>query len=150
MKRIACIIMLLLLTPSLVRAPAWAQTSEQTTAQTTQAEPETPPSTGNGEPIAPYDDKLLRLSEILGAVHYLRTLCGAKEGTKWRDSMNAILLAEEPGPKRKARLIANFNRGYRTFYGSYSTCTASALLAVDRYMEEGASLSKQITNRYGR
>ena len=26
----------------------------------------------------PYDDKLLRLSEILGAVHYLRELCGAK------------------------------------------------------------------------
>ncbi len=25
----------------------------------------------------PYDDKLMRLSEILGAVHYLRELCGA-------------------------------------------------------------------------
>ena len=26
----------------------------------------------------PYDNKLLRLSEILGAVHYLRELCGAR------------------------------------------------------------------------
>jgi uncharacterized protein (TIGR02301 family) len=33
----------------------------------------------------PYDEKLLRLSEILGAVHYLRELCGANEGQSWRD-----------------------------------------------------------------
>ena len=32
----------------------------------------------------PYDDKLLRLSEILGAIHYLRELCGAREGQTWR------------------------------------------------------------------
>ena len=95
-------------------------------------------------------DKLLRLSEILGAIHYLRTLCGSGEGNKWRDTMNGILEAEEPLPNRKARLIAHFNRGYRTFYGSYSSCTPLALLAVERYMEEGTLLSKQITDRYGR
>ena len=109
------------------------------------------PDSGNaGEPIAPYDDKLLRLSEILGSVHYLRTLCGAKEGNKWRATMSGILAAENPGPKRRARLIAHFNRGYRTFSGTYSACTASAILAAERYMQEGAEISKHITNRYGR
>ena len=120
---------------------------------TTQSEtaPKAPTSRSTtGEPVAPYDDKLLRLSEILGSVHYLRTLCGAKEDNKWRDTMSAILAAEAPGPNRRARLIAHFNRGHRTFSGSYSTCTASALLASERYMEEGATLSKQITQRYGR
>ena len=29
----------------------------------------------------PYDDRLLRLSEIFGAVHYLRELCGANEAS---------------------------------------------------------------------
>ena len=134
--------MLLLLVQSLPVPTSWAQQE--------QAQTETPPAASQLEPVAPYDDKLLRLSEILGAVHYLRTLCGAKEGNKWRDTMNAILVAEEPTPKRRARLIAHFNRGYRTFNGSYSSCTASALLAVERYMKEGALLSKQITNRYGR
>src|SRR5688572_33237160 len=33
---------------------------------------------------APFDGDLARLSEILGALHYLRGLCGAKEGQKWR------------------------------------------------------------------
>lgn len=115
-----------------------------------QAQSENSPSTDRSEPVAPYDDKLLRLSEILGAIHYLRTLCGAGEGNKWRDTMNSILEAEEPLPNRRARLIAHFNRGYRTFYGSYSSCTPLALVAVERYMKEGTLLSKQITDRYGR
>ena len=102
------------------------------------------------EPIAPYDDKLLRLSEVLGSIHYLRALCGANEGNKWRDRMGEIVVSEEPGPKRKARLISSFNRGYRAFNATYSTCTPSALLAADRYMQEGASLAGQITSRYGR
>ena len=128
------------------QAPA-TESAEQ--AATPEGEAETP-NTGQSELVAPYDDKLRRLSEILGAVHYLRTLCGAKEGNKWRDTMAAILKAEEPGPKRRTQLIAHFNRGYRTFNGSYGTCTASAILATERYMKEGALLTKQINNRYGR
>ena len=108
------------------------------------------PRANVAEPVAPYDDKLLRLAEILGSVHYLRTLCGANEGNKWRTSMSQILATENPGPKRRARLVAHFNRGYRSFSGTYSTCTGSAVLAAERYMEEGASLSRQITQRYGR
>ena len=108
----------------------------------------TPP--GVAEPVAPYDEQLLRLSEVLGAVHYLRSLCGADESTKWRDVMSAILDAETPGPQRKSRLIAHFNRGYRTFSNSYSDCTPSAIVASERYMKEGADLSARIANRYGR
>ena len=40
---------------------------------------------------APLDGELQRLAEILGALHYLRAVCGAKEGTKWRDQMEALL-----------------------------------------------------------
>ena len=63
------------------------------------------------EPAAPYDDKLLRLAEVLGSIHYLRSLCEAGEGNKWRETMASLLVAEKPGPKRKNRLIAGFNRG---------------------------------------
>ena len=127
-------------------APAVAQT-----ATSDETKPAAPAARANvAEPVAPYDDKLLRLSEILGSIHYLRTLCGANEGNKWRDTMSDILAAEAPGPNRRARLVAHFNRGYRSFNTSYSTCTASALLASERYMAEGAELSKQITQRYGR
>ena len=42
----------------------------------------------------PYDDRLLRLSEILGAVHYLRELCGAEEGQQWRERMSELVQSE--------------------------------------------------------
>ena len=42
----------------------------------------------------PYDERLMRLSEILGAVHYLRELCGANDGQVWRDRMKELMDAE--------------------------------------------------------
>ncbi|MFN3869589.1 MAG: TIGR02301 family protein, partial [Hyphomicrobiaceae bacterium] len=42
----------------------------------------------------PYDTKLLRLAELLGAVHYLRELCGANEGQFWRDTMTELMKSE--------------------------------------------------------
>ena len=68
----------------------------------------------------------MRLAEILGALHYLRALCGANEGQKWRDEMQALLDAEAPSGDRRNRLVANFNRGYRGFQQTYRTCTPAA------------------------
>jgi uncharacterized protein (TIGR02301 family) len=90
----------------------------------------------------------MRLAEILGALHYLRALCGAKEGTKWRDQMQALLDAEAQGGDRRSRLTANFNRGYRDFQQTYRTCTPAATVAVRRYLDEGAKISRDITARY--
>lgn len=99
---------------------------------------------------APYEAQLLRLSEILGAIHYLRRLCDSDEGSLWRDQMQAIIDAESPNPIRRARIVDRFNRGYETFRSVYRTCTPAAALAIDRYMEEGAKISKDITVRYGK
>ncbi len=115
----------------------------------------TPPPGDAGEPedtgpeaLPPYQDELKRLAEILGAVHYLRALCGADEGENWRAQMEALLAAEEPGPNWRAQLVAEFNRGYRTFERSYRRCTASAVLATRRYMNEGAELTLATQNTY--
>ena len=43
---------------------------------------------------APFDGSLQRLAEILGALHYLRGICGANEGQKWRNEMQALIDAE--------------------------------------------------------
>lgn len=101
-----------------------------------------------GEP--PYEVQLLRLSEILGAVHYLRRLCDSDEGTLWRDQMQALIDAESPSPIRRARIIDRFNRGFNTFRAVYRTCTPAAALAIDRYIDEGVKISRDITVRYGK
>ena len=97
--------------------------------------------------IAPYDSRLQRLSEILGSIHYLRNLCG-ETSNQWRDQMEGLLAVEKPAPNRRARLIAQFNKGYRSFDSVYATCTPQALTAVDRYMIEGKALAGEINSRY--
>jgi uncharacterized protein (TIGR02301 family) len=99
-------------------------------------------------PAAPFDGSLQRLAEILGALHYLRAICGANEGQKWRNEMQAIVDAETPSGERRARMIASFNRGYRSYQQTYRTCTPAADLVIRRYLEEGSKLAREMTARY--
>jgi len=89
----------------------------------------------------PYDTKLLRLAEILGAVHYLRELCGAQEGQLWRDQMQEILKNEGSTAVRRAKLVNSFNDGYRGYRRTYRTCTSSATVAITRFSTEGAQIA---------
>lgn len=97
---------------------------------------------------APFDANLQRLAEILGALHYLRALCGANEGQKWRNEMQALVEAEAPAGDRRARMVASFNRGYRGFQQTYRTCTPAADLVIRRYLEEGSKIAREVTARY--
>ena len=97
---------------------------------------------------APFDASLQRLAEILGALHYLRAICGANEGPKWRNEMQSLMDAEAPQGERRARMIANFNRGFRGFQQTYRTCTPAADLVIRRYLEEGSKIAREVTARY--
>jgi uncharacterized protein (TIGR02301 family) len=97
---------------------------------------------------APFDGNLQRLAEIMGALHYLRALCGANEGQKWRNEIQALIEAEAPAGDRRARMVASFNRGYRVFQQSYRTCTPAAELVIRRYLEEGSKIARDVTARY--
>jgi uncharacterized protein (TIGR02301 family) len=97
---------------------------------------------------APFDAGLYRLAEILGSLHFLRNLCG-ETGTSWRDEMEKLLASENPDAERRARFIASFNRGYRSFQTSYTVCTSSAVEAIKRYTREGETISSDIASRYG-
>ncbi|WP_041559597.1 TIGR02301 family protein [Afipia carboxidovorans] len=97
---------------------------------------------------APFDADLQRLAEILGALHYLRGICGTNEGQKWRTQMQALVEAETPSGDRRTRMIASFNRGYNGFQQTYRTCTPAANLVVRRYLVEGADISRNLTSRY--
>jgi uncharacterized protein (TIGR02301 family) len=100
------------------------------------------------EAAATFDAGLARLSEILGSLHYLRGICGANEGSKWRAEMQALLDAEAPSGERRSRFIAHFNRGYRAYLQTYRTCTPAADLVIRRYFEEGSKIAREVTARY--
>ena len=89
----------------------------------------------------PYDERLMRLSEILGAVHYLRELCGANDGQAWRDRMKELMDAEGSTALRRAKLTRSFNNGYRSYSRTYNSCTPSAQTAISRFLTEGAEIA---------
>ncbi len=111
--------------------------------------PETP-SVANTEKPAPYDDRLVRLSEIMGSLQYLRNLCQNRQEDQWRLSVKQLIETEALNePERQARLTAAFNRGYRSFAAFYTSCTAAAIVGETRYRNEGATLVAEIVARYG-
>lgn len=121
---------------------AFAQSGEDGSAEETTTEFKVLPPA--------YDEQMMRLSEILGALHYLRELCGAGEGQQWREQMQNMIEQEEPTAERRAMMIARFNRGFRGFQETYRECTNAALEANNRYVFEGAKLAGEIPGRYGR
>jgi uncharacterized protein (TIGR02301 family) len=110
---------------------------------------------GKGEPAIPpetppaYESEMARLAEILGALHYLRPLCGTRDGNRWRNEMSSLVEAEQAPPERRDRMIASFNRSYTAYEQTYRSCTPAAELAIRRYVSEGAKLSRDIATRYG-
>ncbi|MBB4303925.1 uncharacterized protein (TIGR02301 family) [Rhodobium orientis] len=119
-------------------APAAAQTTGEAEAPSAKSE------------APPYDPQLLRLSEILGAVHYLTTLCKSDGEQVWREEMSKLIEAEAPDAERKRLIVDAFNRGYHGFSNVYTRCTPSAELAIQRYLREGAAIARDVVNRYGR
>jgi uncharacterized protein (TIGR02301 family) len=94
-----------------------------------------------------YEKELLRLSEVIGALAFLRGLCESEDAAEWSEKMQALLDSE--GPARAERLAGAYNRGYGAFALTYRICTPSAELAISRYLDEGDRLSRLISSRYG-
>lgn len=100
-------------------------------------------------PQPPYDAQLLRLSELMGALHYLRGLCQAGDAAAWRAKMNALIASEGFDEAGKARYAGAFNRGYRTFSLTYRSCNAAASETVRTYLEESGKIARDLHARYG-
>lgn len=111
----------------------------------------TQPPGGQGrkseDDVRPYDEKLSRLSELLGSIHFLRELCGANEGQQWRERMKDILDAEGTSALRRARLTRSFNTGWRLFSRTYSSCTPSAQATAQKFLAEAATLSEGLSKQ---
>jgi len=100
-------------------------------------------------PPAPYEKDLLRLSEIIGSLAFLRPMCAAVDGPEWSRRMQVLLESEGTTPGRKERLAGAYNKGYQAFALTYRVCTPSAQEASSRYVKEGELLARTIAGRYG-
>ncbi|SFK26020.1 TIGR02301 family protein [Methylorubrum salsuginis] len=141
---------LLVLGPVLAASEAWAQQrSAPARAPAKPPEKEKEPPPPPEPPPAPYDRDLMRLSEIVGALAFLRNLCAAPDAAEWPTRMKAILESEGVTPARRDRLAGAYNRGFRGYSLTYRVCTPAATEASRRYLAEGERLSHAIAGRFG-
>ena len=124
-----------------------AETSAPKAAQAPQAQPAPPPPAAERPP--PYEPQLLRLAEMSGALAYLRNLCGAGDGEKFRARMAELLEAEGVSEARRDLLAGAYNRGFRDYQTTYRICTPAAAAVIDRYLSETARLAAEVAGRYG-
>jgi uncharacterized protein (TIGR02301 family) len=133
-------------TPAAPRTPAPPATPKTPgTPGTPPAAPEPPAE----PPPPPYEKEMLRLSEIMGSLAFLRNLCSATDANEWRSRMAALIDAEATTPLRKEKLAGAYNKGFRAFALTYRSCTPSASAAIERYLAEGRTLSRAIAGRFG-
>jgi uncharacterized protein (TIGR02301 family) len=108
-------------------------------ATPTPAPPDSPP---------PYEAQLLRLAELIGALAYLRDLCGAGDGADFRAKLADLVAAEGTTDARKEALAGAFNRGFRDYELTYRVCTPTAREIVARFLDEASRIAKDVANRY--
>ena len=116
--------------------------------QTPQAQPAPAPPPAAERP-PPYEPQLLRLAGMMGALAYLRDLCGAGDGDKFRARMAGLLDAEGVSESRRDLLAGAYNQGFRDYETTYRICTPAAAEVINRYLSETARLAAEVAGRYG-
>lgn len=101
------------------------------------------------EPPPAYEPQLLRMAEMMGALAYLRELCGADDGAAFRSKMKALLDADGVAPPERDLLAGAYNRGFGDYRLTYRTCTPAAGEVIARYLAETARLASELAGRYG-
>jgi uncharacterized protein (TIGR02301 family) len=100
-------------------------------------------------PPPPYEQQLLRLSEMMGALAYLRDLCGAADGAEFRSRMKSLLDADGIAQSQRDLLAGAYNQGFEDYRQSYRACTPAAGEVIARYLAETARLAAELVSRYG-
>ncbi len=120
-------------------AASAAKPTPAATPTPTPAPSDTPP---------PYEAQLLRLAELVGALTYLRDLCGDGDGATFRGKFADLVGAEGTTDARKESLAGAFNRGFRDYELTYRACTPTAREIVARFLDEAGRIAKDVANRY--
>ena len=142
----------LVLVATLALALPSAAQQRRATRPAPQAEPpkEQPqPAAPEPEIDLPYEPELLKLSEVMGSLAFLRELCTGSAEPLWRERMAALIDSEGRSAARKARLAGAWNRGFRAYALVYRSCTPSAREALVRLAREGDTLAATLAGRFG-
>ncbi len=93
-----------------------------------------------------FNDGLTRLAEILGSVHHLRDVCGANEGSLWRNKMIDMMNVAKLSPKERKTIIAHFNNAFYEARTRFPRCTSDAAKRANSLFNEAHRLAARLVN----
>ena len=96
----------------------------------------------------PYEADLLRLSELMGALAYLRDVCHDGDGASFRQQIAGLIAADPRSQEEKDQLAGAFNRGFDGYRLTYRVCTSNARAAIAAYLAESERLAREVAARY--
>lgn len=111
--------------------------------------PGAPAEPAPAERPPPYEPQLLRLAAIMGALAYLRDLCGDGDGAQFRTKMQTLLAADGIAESQRDLIAGAYNKGFDDYQMTYRKCTPVAGEVIARYLAETARLSAELASRYG-
>ena len=120
-------------------------------AQKTAPAPAPSPSPATVEtPPPPYENQMLRLAEILGALATLRDLCGDNDGPAFRAKFAALMEAEANSAQRKGAWAGAFNQAFEDYRATHQSCTPNARQAIAAFLAEANRIAAEVSDRYSR
>jgi len=131
---------------------AWAAETPPTKAAPAQAAPAPAAPTPPPQPIErppPYEPQLLKLAEMMGALAFLRDLCGAGDGADFRAKMAALLDADAVTESQRDLLAGAYNKGFQDYETACRVCSPNSHVVISRYLSETAKLAAEVAGRYG-
>jgi uncharacterized protein (TIGR02301 family) len=96
---------------------------------------------------AQYQEQLLRMAEIMGSLHQLRSLCDRDENQLWRSNMQRLIEIESPSEEMRQKLVQRFNQSVEQQRRAYSSCNRDATNEIKRLAREGERLTGTLAGR---
>ncbi len=64
--------------------------------------------------------------------------------------MQALMETENVEDNRRRLYVERFNQGYRGYAAVHNNCTNASTIALQRYLNEGAEITRNLTARFNR
>ena len=86
---------------------------------------------------------------MMGALAYLRDLCGDRDGAQFRTKMQTLLAADGIAESQRDLMAGAYNKGFNDYQLTYRQCTPAAGEVIARYLAETTRLTAELASRYG-
>lgn len=101
--------------------------------------------------IPAYEKPMLDLSEIIGSLAFLTSLCAPSgEPNAWQRRMEGLVASEGEASGISEKLMGAYNQGYMAFSTTHRQCSPAAKAAQTLLIHDAARLARMLERRYGR